>query len=181
MHGLTNQFRRAAQEAGASQATTRHGIVTSYDPGSYAVKVELQPDGTLTGWIPLKSPWVGNGWGLFCPPSIGDLVEVDFQEADGGVGSAGWRFYNDQDRPLPCPAGEFWLVHESGTSVKLTNDGTLALDTGQGASILLNAGNITSAGTWTHTGTLTANGIGLTTHRHTGVQTGSGNTLGPQA
>jgi phage baseplate assembly protein gpV len=178
MHGLTNQMRRAAQEAASSQATTRQGIVTSYDPGTYAVKVELQPDGTLTGWIPLKSPWVGNGWGMFCPPSIGDAVEVDFQEADGGVGSAGWRFYNDQDRPLPCPSGEFWLVHKDGALLKFHAGGTVELH----AKTLT-----TSADAWNHAGPLTvtggdvtADGISLKTHHHDKVQTGTALTGNPQ-
>lgn len=181
MEDMLNQMRRAAEGANSTRATTRHGTVTSYDPANYAIKVELQPDGTLSGWLPLKSPWVGNGWGLFVAPSIGDAVEVDFQEADGGVGSVGWRFFNDSERPLSVPSGEAWLVHQSGMSIKLTNDQKLALDDGAGASIILGSGNITSTGTWTHTGTLTANGIGLTTHHHTGVQPGSGNSGTPAA
>ena len=181
MEAFLNQVRRAAEGAGSTRATTRHGTVSSYDPANYAIKVELQPDGTLTGWLPLKSPWVGNGWGLFVAPTIGDAVEVDFQEADGGVGSVGWRFFNDSERPLSVPAGEAWLVHQSGASIKLTNDAELALDDGAGATIILGGGNITSTGTWTHTGSLSANGIGLTTHHHTGVQPGSGNSAEPAA
>jgi hypothetical protein len=69
MDGLMNQMRRAAQEAIGTGGATRHGIIDAYDPNAYAVKVTLQPDDTLTDWLPLKSPWVGNGWGLFCPPS----------------------------------------------------------------------------------------------------------------
>jgi phage baseplate assembly protein gpV len=181
MEGLANQMRRAATEAMQSRATTRHGTISSYDPTNYAVKVELQPEGTVTGWLPLKSPQVGNGWGIFCPPSIGDAVEVDYQEADGGAGSVGWRFFNDEDRPLPVPAGEIWLVHESGASVKLTTDGKLTLDDGVGAMVALGDGKITSAGEWTHTGSFTANGIGLTTHHHKGIQPGSGNSGAPIA
>jgi len=127
MRHLLNAQRAAAQQAGQGRAATRHGTVSSYDPGAYAVKVLLQPDNALTGWIPLKSAWVGNGWGLFCPPSIGDAVEVDFQEDDGGAGSVGLRFFNNADRPLPCPSGEFWLVHGSGSLLKFLNDGSVEL------------------------------------------------------
>jgi hypothetical protein len=130
MQHLLNSQKAAAQQASQARASTRQGIVTSYDPNAYAIKVTLQPDNVLTGWIPLKSAWVGNSWGLFCPPSIGDAVEVDFQEDDGGVGSAGLRFFNDSDRPLACPSGEFWLVHKTGAFYKLTNDGK-ALINGQ--------------------------------------------------
>lgn len=127
MQHLLNSMRAVAQQATQSRASTRHGLVTSYDPNTYAVKVTLQPDNVVTGWIPLKSPWIGNGWGLFCPPSIGDAVEVDFQEDDAGVGSVGMRFFNDADRPLPCPSGEFWLVHQSGSRLKFENDGSVEL------------------------------------------------------
>ena len=181
-----NQMRRAAQEAAQSQAVTRHGTISSYDPDNHAVKVELQPDGTLTGWIPLKTIWAGNGWGMFFAPAIGTAVEVDFQEADGGVGSAGLSFFNDVERPLSVPSGEAWLVHKSGASVKLTNDGAIALDDGQGASLELLGGNITSAGTWMHTGKITASedvvagSISLKMHMHGGVQTGGGVSGSPQ-
>lgn len=180
MEGLMNHMRRAASEAVQSRAVTRQGLISSYDPDTHAVKVELQPDGTLTGWIPLKSMWVGNGWGLVCAPAIGTAVEVDFQEADGGVGSAGLSFFNDVDRPPSVQAGEAWLVHESGASIKLTNDGALTLTDGKGAMIHLAGGMITSAGNWTHTGTFAANGIELTTHVHTGVATGSAITGAPE-
>jgi phage baseplate assembly protein gpV len=129
MNQLFNTIRAAAQQAGQSVATTRQGTVTSYDPATYSVRVALQPDNVLTGWLPLKSLWVGSGWGLFCPPSIGDLVEIDYQEGATGYGSAGLRFYNDEDRPLSCPSGEFWLVHQSGSSLKFHNDGSVELET----------------------------------------------------
>jgi hypothetical protein len=131
MRDLLNAQKAAAQQATQGRAATRHGTVTSYDPNAYAVKVTLQPDNVVTGWIPLKSAWVGAGWGLFYPPTIGDAVEVDFQEDDGGVGSVGLRFFNDTDRPLPCPSGEFWLVHKTGSLLKFHNDGSVELVTNQ--------------------------------------------------
>jgi phage baseplate assembly protein gpV len=132
---------------------------------------------------------------MLCPPSIGDAVELDFQEADGGVGSCGLRFFNDQDRPLPCPSGEFWLVHQSGSLLKFHNDGSVELHAqtdlnatiGGNANVTV-AGNITSsAAAWNHTGNVhvsggdvTADGISLKTHVHGGVTPGGGTTAGPQ-
>lgn len=182
MDAILNHARRVAEEASSSRAVTRHGIVDGYDPANHAVRARLQPDDTLTDWMPLKSTWIGNGWGMILAPSVGDAVEIDFQEADGGVGSVGWRFYNDSDRPLNVPSGEAWLVHKQGQSIKLTTDGKLTLDDGHGAVITLNGdGTIASSGTWAHTGTFSANGIGLTTHHHIGVQPGSGNSGAPAA
>jgi len=181
MEGLLNQVRRAATEAGQANATTRHGTVSSYDPDNYAVKVLIQPEGVVTGWLPLKAVWIGNGWGFFAAPSIGDAVEVEFQEADGGVGSVGWRFFNDSERPLSVPTGELWIVHKHGQSIKLTTDGAVTLDDAQGAQIKLKGdGTISSAGNWTHSGTFKANDIELTTHVHKNVQAGSALSGGPQ-
>lgn len=182
MQELLNHARRVASEVAGLRAATRHGTIDGYDPANYAVRIKLQPDGTLTDWIPLKTAWAGASWGLFLAPSIGDAVELDFQEADGGVASAGWRFFNDGQRPLPVPGGEAWIVHASGASIRLTNDGKLTLADGHGASFALNGdGTIASAGTWTHRGSFSANGIDLATHRHGGVTAGSGNSAGPVA
>lgn len=129
MNRFMNSMKMTAQMAGNSRANTRQGIVTSYDPNTYSVKVTIQPDNVTTGWISLKSAWVGNGFGLFCPPEIGDAVEVDFAEGDKSAGSAGLRFFNDVDRPLPCPSGEFWVVHKSGTFIKMLNNGSIEIVT----------------------------------------------------
>lgn len=123
MRHMLNAMRREASAVLGDVAFTSAGIIRSYDPANYAVRVELQPQGTLTGWIPLSTPWVGNGWGMFCAPSIGDLVEVTFLNGDIDSGVAGLRLYNEQDRPLNVPSGEFWLRHNSGASFKFTNDG----------------------------------------------------------
>ena len=104
---------------------TRLGTISSYDPAHFAVKVMLQPGGVETGWIPLGSPWVGNGWGAFFAPAIGESVEVEFQEGGLDAAVVSMRFFNDVDRPLPVPAGEGWLVHASGSALKLHNDGSV--------------------------------------------------------
>lgn len=150
MNGMRNQMLLAAQMANAGRASTRIGVVTSFDPGSYSAVVKLQPEGSLTGWLPIVSPWVGNGWGLFSPPSIRDLVEVQFQEDNIEAGFVCQRFYNDADRPLSVESGEFWLVHQSGSLLKFHNDGTVNL---------VAAGTLTSsAPQWNHTGPVNITG-----------------------
>ena len=185
MKHFLNTLKGAAQQAGAINASTRHGTVSSYDPNAYAVKVMLQPDNVETGWLPLKSAWIGNGWGLFCPPSIGDAVELAFQEADGGVGSAGLRFFNDQDRPLPCPSGEFWLVHQSGSLLKFHNDGSVELHTAQDlnatvagdANVAVTGTLTSSAAQWNHTGPVKLDGtltVTDVTYADGGIESGRG-------
>ena len=125
---LMNIMRREAQKVVGTRASVKKGIVTGYDSTNYCAKVSLMPEGTETGWLPIGSEWAGNGWGLFAPPSIGDMVQVDFDEGDRQSGSITKRFFNDEDRPLDCPSGEFWLVHKSGSLLKFTNDGDVIVD-----------------------------------------------------
>lgn len=129
MDALLNRMRGEALRAGAALSPPRIGIVTHYDPNNFAVKVALQPDQSETGWLPLMSPWVGNGWGMFAAPSLNDQIEVQFQEGSIEAGFACLRFYTDQNRPLPVPSGEFWIQHKTGSFVKFHNDGSVELVT----------------------------------------------------
>jgi hypothetical protein len=179
---LQNVVRAAAMGAQNGHADPKIGLVTGYDPARYAVKVTLQPAGNITGWLPLGAVWVGAGWGLYAPPSIGDMVMVDFAEGHGEAGHVALRFFNDVDQALPVTSGEFWLVHKSGAYFKLLNTGALALSDGKGAAVTMNGdGTMSStASAWTHTGnmmvtgTLTATtdviaaGKHLVSHVHTG-------------
>ena len=56
MAGLQNAIRLQALRAMSDLATSRVGLITSFDPGAWAVRVALQPDGFLSGWLPLASP-----------------------------------------------------------------------------------------------------------------------------
>ncbi len=120
MNGLTNLMRREAARVDSRKAVPCYGIVTSYDPNTYSAKVRLQPSDQETGFLPIHSPWSGNGWGMFAPPSPGDVVEVNFQEDGKNAGMIGLRQYGNQFRPLAVPSGEFWLVDARGNSFKFT-------------------------------------------------------------
>jgi uncharacterized protein involved in type VI secretion and phage assembly len=185
MNHLMNQVTVRAQQQGA--ADVKMGVVRSYSPDRFAVQVDLQPEGVSTGWIPLKSPFVGNGWGMFCAPSIGDVVEVDFQEGDGGVPRAGLRFFNDDNRPLAVPSGEFWLVHKSGASIKATNDGKITLSDPSGTVFQLSndgnvriTGDLAVSGSVTAANDVTAGSISLKNHKHGGVAGGNAKTGMPE-
>lgn len=163
MNQLLNIMRMQAAMQSGSKAMTRMGLVSSYDKANYCAKVKIQPEGTETGWLPVMSPWVGNGWGMFAPPSIDDMVEVNFLEDDHDVGFLSLRAFNDSDRPLSVPSGEFWLVHKNGQFMKLLNNGKATISDAHGATITLNGdGTITSqASQWTHTGNVTIDGGNL--------------------
>lgn len=207
MMELLNAMRLHAQLAHqGTTMTTRIGIVDSYDANYYTCKVRIQPEDVLSGWLPVQSPWVGSGWGLFCPPSIGDMVDVHFHEGSPAAGYVSLRWFNDGARPLPTPSGEFWIVHKSGSFLKFHNDGSVELVTNAnlnatvgGQANLTVAGKVVgSASEWDLTGNVVITGNLLTTgsisdqngtkgtlqhvrdnynlHTHPGVQTGVSST-----
>lgn len=109
-------------DAGTGQP--RFGLVTSYDPNTHTAKVTLQPEGVQTGWLPILAQWMGNGWGIVAPLAVDDQVFVLPQEGNAEHGVIVGRCYSDQQLPpKTAPAGEMWLVHESGTAIKITSDG----------------------------------------------------------
>ncbi len=116
-------------------AGPRVGTITSYDADAHAVKVRLQPDDASTGWLPLGSQYVGNGWGLAAAPSIGDMVVVVFIDGRRDAGVVMARLYNDEDRPMPVPAGEVWLRHSSGSQLRFLADGRVELQSAAGMTI----------------------------------------------
>lgn len=126
---LLNLMRQQAESVMGNVSHTRIGTVSSYDPNNYAVKVLLQPDGTETGWLPVGSAWVGNGWGMFAPPSIGTMVKVHFQEGNPEAGLVDVGHFNDGARPVNTPAGAFYLIHTTGSALKIKNDGSIDLIT----------------------------------------------------
>jgi phage baseplate assembly protein V len=190
MKAMLNAVRLQVQRAMANIVSSRPGSITSFDPSTMTAIVALQPDGELTGWLPVASAWVGNGWGMFAPPSIGNLVDVVFINGDINGGVIEGRFYNQQNQPIAVDSGEFWLIHESGAFFKLLNAGGLTISDGKGATITLDGnGDITSAASaWNHTGNVNvtgtikatadvqAAGISLVNHVHVvaGVETGTG-------
>lgn len=134
MQQFNNQMRLAAQMAQAGRAESVVGIVSSYDPGTAAAKVRIQPEDpdyperSLTGWLPVCSPWVGDGWGLDAPVSPGDQVEVKFFGGEVENGYISGRLFSDAARPTGAKSGEFFLRHKQGAFLKLSNDGKLAIN-----------------------------------------------------
>lgn len=131
MERLWNALRAQAGALDQALAQPRFGLVSSVDPTTYTARVLLQPEGVLSGWLPVLSLWVGNGWGLAVLPSPGDQVLVVAQEGDSEHGIILGAAYNLNQTPPAAPAGEFWLVHQSGSSLKLLADGSIAANATQ--------------------------------------------------
>jgi len=127
MERFVNAMKSHAAALDRATGQARFGVVTSVDPARSAARVALQPEGVVTGWLPVLSAWVGAGWGMACPPAPGDQVLVLAQEGDSDHGVIVGRAWSDQARAVAAPVGELWLVHATGSFVKLCNDGSIQM------------------------------------------------------
>ncbi len=127
MERLLNALKAQATSLDRALGQPRFGVVASVDPARYAARVSLQPEGVLTGWLPVLSAWTGAGWGAVCLPAPGDQVLVVPQEGDAEHGVIVGASYSDAARAPAAPAGELWLVHRSGAALHLCNDGTVQI------------------------------------------------------
>jgi phage baseplate assembly protein V len=178
-----------AQMAAAGQAGLRLATVSTGHATEYQVKVFLQPDNIETNFLPVMTPFVGNGWGLFCKPVAGDQVLVLFVEGDINSGVVIGAIYSNVDRPLPAPDREFWLTHQDGAVLKFHAGGVVEMAAPGGLNItaptttFTGKVHVTDDAQFDKTVTATTDVIGgtksLKNHTHGGVQTGSGTSGAP--
>jgi phage gp45-like len=124
---LSNVIKSHASSLDQSDGQVKYGTVTSVNANNATARVLIQPEGVLSGWLPVLSQWVGNGWGMACPPTPGDQVLLVPQEGDVEQGIIVGRVFSVKQMPPNAPGGEFWLVHQSGSFLKLCNDGTIQI------------------------------------------------------
>lgn len=181
-------MRREAERILSVKTFPRFGVIQNYDPNAYKAKVLIQPENILSGWLPISSEYVGNGFGLFFAPAIGDTVLCQFADGDFGMGVIGsGKIFLPTMPPVACPSGQVMLVHSSGTYLKilasgeldmnvvgnltLTVTGNLAANVSGTATItsptIALDGNVSVSGTVTATGDVIANNISLENHYHT--------------
>lgn len=163
---LQNEMRLQALRASGGFARGRWGLVDAYDPNAYAVKVQFLPEDRITGWLPIQTLWSGSGFGLQFGPAVGDMAYVEFADGDPEAGTCIGFGFNDVERPLPVPSGEAWLTHQTGSFLRLHNDGSVELHTAADLKATV-AGNLTAtvagsatgtAASWTLNGPTTVNG-----------------------
>jgi phage baseplate assembly protein gpV len=150
MEPLLNIIRRECARVLGLRATEQAGTVSSYDPASHSVKVLYQPENTESGWLPVGSIAVGNGFGAHFAPNIGDQVVAHFLNGEREAGIVGPRLYSTADQPLSVPAGEFWIMQSPTCGIKLQGGDAISI-----IGATLNA-TLSGAGTITVGGDLTA-------------------------
>jgi phage baseplate assembly protein gpV len=190
VHALRDAMKIQAALLMGSLGRAKVGLVSATRADKFAVKVTLQPEGDETGWLPVLSPWVGNGWGLCARLQQGAQVLVLHQENDLSNGIVIGSMFSVVDAVPNTNMGdsEFWLVHKSGSLLKFTDDGKVALtsngdlDITCGGKIVASASEMDLSGNLKVTGSISAtqdvtagpNNISLENHTHSAVQPGSG-------
>lgn len=191
MNVLQETIRRLAEDAVARYAQPRHGLVQSVDPAQHLVRVEIQPEGVVTGWIPDCSIAAGAGLRVAMPSEIGTQVLVVPGEGDEGTYRIVGRLFDDETPPpvsavtgKPAQPGEMLAV--SGSATVHLSASSITLMVGQ-VKLTLDSGGLHLTGALDATGNITSTGgdvkaqsISLTQHTHSGVQSGSSNTGLPQ-
>jgi phage baseplate assembly protein gpV len=160
---LLNLIRREIERFHASRYTERHGLVSSYDPKTHLAKVVFQPEAQESGWLPIETGHIGDGWGILIgvtpgsgksgggagggSPSqnSGDQVIVRYQEGDFESGKIVQRVHSDMDKPPRVEAGEMLFQHKTGSKVFMDKDGKITITdkTGNSSIVMDGAGNIT--------------------------------------
>lgn len=114
--GMANISLHETERRQAGRYVERHGLVTSYDPDTYLAKVTFQPEQQESGWLPIETGHIGNGFGIaigLTPgdgKKTGDQVIIRYQEGDIESGKIVQRVHSDQDKPPKVQSGEmvFW-------------------------------------------------------------------------
>ncbi len=178
MHALHNAIKAHASAMDAAAGRLRWGIVQSVNATGSEARVMLQPEGVLSGWLPILSQSTGAGWGFHFPLALGAQVAVaaDLGQAEHGVIlGASW---NNVDTPPMVPAAiggdpvaaqagkEIVAVGPAGQVLRFCADGSFYV---QGPVNLM--GNLTIMGNVTATGSIVAgqgggDQVSLQTHKH---------------
>ncbi len=134
----------AARQQG-DRRMTFYGHIVAYDAKNHCVKVQIptlavdeSSPGVVTGWIPLGSHMVGNGWGAqFAPEAdasgiqtttpTGTPCEIQLNEQDGAATIVALRYTDKHRAPFPnMVAGEFALKSKAGSYIYYFKDGSAA-------------------------------------------------------
>lgn len=140
MRSLLDAVRYHAAALDAAGPRPSFGVVQSVDPGRHLAKVLIQPDGVLSGWLPILGMGAGNGWGVICPPAIGAqvvVVPLDGDHENLAVLPGAWSTASLPPQPPTAPGGgasavnpgEMAVVSASGSYLRLSADGSAVLMT----------------------------------------------------
>jgi uncharacterized protein involved in type VI secretion and phage assembly len=123
MSDLADYIQHEIARALASQPGIKAAEVSAYDPKRHAIKAMLKPDGIETGWFPMHTSHVGNGFGVTMGPNIGDQIVVGFLGHNMNNPVHLGRLHSDKEQPPTVNAGEMLMKDQNGNSIKFTASG----------------------------------------------------------
>ena len=139
---LANHQRLSAANQDHGLGQSRMGTIESYDPSTNTVRVMIQPDGTMTGWIPIGGIGAGNGIGVVIGPLIGEQVKLDPVEGSAEDWCVSARVFSAVDMPPVSTAtkaaiqsGEVGVFAQGGTFIHATAAGDLYAASGRDAIV----------------------------------------------
>lgn len=168
----TVKLQAASQLASLSHAV--HAVVTSVDAVAHAVKVELQPDGLESGWIP-DSTLAAGSLRICCPSDIGTQVLVVPVEGDPEHPVVVARLFDVVQSPnvspvtgKPVQAGEIGVFTSGDTYLHITSNGVFL------------GGTVTISGDLQVSGDVLAGQVSLAHHVHSAVAAGHASSGPPE-
>lgn len=148
-----NKYKQLASCVGNNSFVVKSGFIQSFNPDDWTITVffpeSFEDDDTQAGAvnIPLSSQWLGNGWGLYCAPQEGTEVVITFRDANLQDPVSIAYCFNNQFLPIQgIQSQECWLVHSSGSLIRLTNDGKISINGNTEVDMTTPILNITTTG-----------------------------------
>lgn len=127
---VRNAMRGEAERSARQVAKTRMGLVDGVNPAKHLVRVRLQPEDVLTGWLPVETLSVGPGWRVHYLPPVGAQVKVEFQEGSNESGIVTGCVYDDAHPASEgVPEGAAWIDH-GDARIQLNADGSIFILSG---------------------------------------------------
>jgi hypothetical protein len=132
---LESYIMRIVERTLGNRKSERHGLVTSYDPKTYRAKVRFQPSGQTSGWLPIETGHIGNGYGMAVGLVAGDgqqtgdqvVCRFDFDDFEGG--KIVQRVHSDVDKPPMVESGEMVMWTQWGQQIRFNKDGSITFKT----------------------------------------------------
>lgn len=126
--GLQQYVQSLAQESAQHKRHISYAKVIQVDHKRNRAKVQLMPEGNITGFLRIANAYVGDGWTMHFPVFKDDEVLVEFPSGQLASGIITWRLHNEIDRwpnsdKFPeqlrkCSYRDVFLLHKSGSYLR---------------------------------------------------------------
>lgn len=208
MSAFGNTVMAWVERHASSQATTRYGFVTSYNPEDHTARVQFADTGTdAGGFLPILNIMATETLTFRAGLAIGSHVMLIPVGTDGDAYQVLAAVHNETMAPANAPkeidgddapvqAGELLIKAKGGSVLRFNEDGSIFVQST--SQIRMQAPNFVTKGEWDHDGSFKASGnieseadvkdhtgtlsrlrSTFNGHKHSGVQTGGGQSAGP--